>query len=72
MNELVQLWLNLAGTDAAALAAAGGRPGNAMQAMRSKFMRFRFLARDCGSFRQLAPDDRVRISKVLFEMPAAR
>ena len=72
MNELVQLWFNLARTNADSPASVEGRPANSMQAVRAKFMRFRFLARDCSSFRQLAPDDRVRISKVIFEMPAAR
>lgn len=70
MDELVRSWLNLARRPDGAGFADAGVAAKTRRDLRLKFMRLRFLARDCTSFRRLPPDDRNCISKALFEMPA--
>ena len=73
MDELVRVWLSLARTRILSLDQT--QPSAAHEALRTvrelklRFMRARFLVRDCDSFRSLSPASRSRMADILFEVP---
>ena len=67
MDELVLVWLEMA-RGRLATSDSGATAREARQ-LKLKFMRARFLVRDCDSFRKMSPEGRKRIAECLFEVP---
>jgi hypothetical protein len=71
MDDLVQVWTDLARASSDPLNEPTADPIEALRTVRElkrKFMRARFLVRDCDSFRVLSSTDQKRISEVLFQI----
>lgn len=76
MDDLVRVWLSLARARILPLAetppSAAPEALQAVRELKLRFMRTRFLVRDCDSFRTLSPVSRGRLADLLFEAPETR